>query len=187
MSEEIWRDIAGFEGIYEVSNHGRVRSVARSVPVICTVQRSYARHVRERILRGGKGRMGHLSVTLWREHIKTLASVHVLVLEAFVGPRPEGHYGCHIDGRPENNRLSNLYWGTPAQNSADKLRHGTHRQGSEIPWSKFTEADVARIRSLKGRVSQSKLAVEYGVRQGHISRVMNGRQWRHVAMHTAEA
>ena len=187
MTQEIWRSVAGFDGIYEISNAGRVRSVPRVVAVSGSVLRPYVRRVRERILRASPGEYGHLSVTLWREHVKTIARVHVLVLEAFVGPRPEGLYGCHDDGCASNNHLANLYWGTPKQNAADRVRHGTHQQGSQIPWAKFTEADVARIRSLKGRVSQSKLAAEYGVRQGHISRVMNGRQWRHVSMNTAEA
>lgn len=52
--------------------------------------------------------------------------VHHLVLEAFVGPMPEGHEGCHRDGDRTNNHLGNLYWGTRAENVRDAIEHGTH-------------------------------------------------------------
>jgi hypothetical protein len=54
---------------------------------------------------------------LWHVHI------HVLVLTTFVGPRPDGHEGCHNNGEPSDNRLVNLRWDTPCANQADKLVH----------------------------------------------------------------
>lgn len=55
-------------------------------------------------------------------------AMHTMVLEAFVGPRPVGLYGCHNDGDPANNRLTNLRWDTPASNTADKVMHGRDPQ-----------------------------------------------------------
>lgn len=179
---EQWKEISGFGGYYEVSDAGGVRSTARRVRVNCGARATYERPVAARLLRAAEGAGGYPSVTLWKEHCGHQKRVHVLVLEAFIGPRPKGLYACHRDGRPQNNRLDNLYWGTPTQNAADKRRHGTHLQGSAIGWAKLSEADVRHIRSLKGRVTQSVIARQYGTRQGHISRVMNGKQWRHVPL-----
>jgi hypothetical protein len=70
-------------------------------------------------------RDGYSHVAISRQaHGKTLWKIHALVLTTFVGPRPEGMYGCHIDGDPSNNHVSNLYWGTPTQNVHDMIRHG---------------------------------------------------------------
>jgi len=57
--------------------------------------------------------------------------LHPLILEAFVGPRPEGMIACHWDDNPANNRLSNLRWATPSDNMFDRIRNGRHRQASQ--------------------------------------------------------
>lgn len=183
---ERWKAVVGFEGIYEVSNLGRVRSLERRIFISASARsQGYWRRQRARLLQPAPDDKGYQHLTLWKDHESRQTAVHVLVLEAFVGPRPVGSYGCHRNGNPRTNKLDNLYWGTPTENSADKRRHGTHRQGSAIPWARLTEADVRRIRSLKGKVSQQKLASEYGVRQNQISRVMNGQRWRHIPSTTA--
>ena len=57
--------------------------------------------------------------------------VHRLVLEAFVGPRPEGMVARHLNGDPGDNRLENLAWGTQSENNYDKVRHGTHHNANK--------------------------------------------------------
>jgi hypothetical protein len=57
--------------------------------------------------------------------------VHILVLEAFVGPRPDGAYGLHWDDDPSNNRVENLRWGTPSENMYDKVRNGRHHNAEK--------------------------------------------------------
>lgn len=52
--------------------------------------------------------------------------IHVVILTTFVGPRPSGMEGCHINGDPADNRLENLRWDTHASNMQDAIRHGTH-------------------------------------------------------------
>lgn len=110
---EIWRDIVGYEGSYEVSNCGLVRSWVsgnglgkRSSPVLLS-------------LHGMTG--GYVAATLRGKS----CLVHRLVLEAFQGPCPVGMEGCHKDGNSANNRLDNLRWDTPTNNHADKVAHGT--------------------------------------------------------------
>lgn len=115
---ERWKDVVGFEGFYEVSNQGRVRSVDR--------EDSRGRFWPAQILAPGAQPSGHLSVSLSRDGKRTMRKVHRLVLAAFVGPCPEGMEGLHSDDDPTNNTLPNLRWGTRGENLLDSVRNGRH-------------------------------------------------------------
>lgn len=121
---ERWLPVVGFEDLYEVSDHGQVRSLPRRA------RNRYSSWIRpSQIIRPYSLRQGHRVVNLVpHEGVKHIrkACVHVLVLEAFVGPRPEGYDGCHNDGDPTNNHLSNLRWDTRSANSYDCVKHGNH-------------------------------------------------------------
>ena len=114
IESESWRAVVGYEGIYEVSSLGRVRSLDR------IDARGWKR--RQVILCPGLVR-GYYRVVL---HNKTGATkkVHRLVLEAFCGPCPAGFETRHRDGCWTNNHLFNLQWGSKAENLADKIKHG---------------------------------------------------------------
>lgn len=125
---EDWRAVVGFEGSYEVSNLGRVRSLDRTriyqrfdqgAKRMVTVTRLHKGHV----LRPGTTKSGHQLVVLKRGSGGQY--VHSLVLAAFVGPRPDGSECCHGDGDPTNNRVENLRWDTRLANVQDMIRHGT--------------------------------------------------------------
>jgi hypothetical protein len=119
---ERWRPVVGFEGQYEVSDQGRVRSLARVIVQKASGYRpACLKPIKERILRPGPQKGGHLTVALGRGNSKL---VHVLVLEAFVGPRPEGREGCHGPGGTQDNRLSNLRWDTRSANVLDAVSWG---------------------------------------------------------------
>ena len=127
MSEE-WRAIPGYEGLYEVSSEGRVRSLDRVIS--CTRSDSagpFGRDLQGRELKQSTDRTGRLSVNLSRNGRARKRRVHTLVAEAFVGPRPEGLEVCHGDGDPSNNRVSNLRYGTASENWADRKLHGTDK------------------------------------------------------------
>lgn len=117
---EVWKSIPGHEGRYEVSDLGRVRSLPQTT--------SDGRRLASKVLCGRPQRSGHLSVPLTSAGTCRNALVHRLVLIAFVGPPPLGMHALHSDGNPANNRLSNLRWGTPSENSFDAVRHGVHPQ-----------------------------------------------------------
>ena len=122
---EQWRDISGWEGFYQVSNLGRVKSLARTIPV---TRRGWGpRRIRERVLmQQALPRYGHRLVTLQRTGVIQTLLVHRLVLTAFVGPCPTGMQCCHFPDRdPANNRLENLRWGTGVENMQDAREHGT--------------------------------------------------------------
>lgn len=116
-----WRPISGYEGYYEVSNKGIVRSLDRDVEhaVSGVVRR------RGRVIKLKPHKDGYRMVTLHKEGRRKNRMVHQIVLEAFVGPCPPGQQTCHNNGDPSDNRLENLRWDTPKANVADKRRHGT--------------------------------------------------------------
>jgi hypothetical protein len=118
---EAWLPVPGYEGVYEVSDLGRVRSVDRTV----TGRAGSPRPLRGKILRPYMSR-GYEIIQLARFGRREYRPVHRLVLLAYVGPPPLGHEACHGDGDRVNNRLANLRWGTKSENMQDKLLHGTN-------------------------------------------------------------
>jgi endogenous inhibitor of DNA gyrase (YacG/DUF329 family) len=110
---EQWLPVLGYEGLYEVSGHGRVKAMPRS---------STGRG--EHLLRQHIRRHRYLSVRLYNNAgTARRMTVHRLVLEAFIGPCPAGKECCHRDGDAQNNTPSNLYWGTHTENMRDLARH----------------------------------------------------------------
>lgn len=161
MMEE-WRRVIGFEGLYEVSSSGRVRN-----------------H-RGRIMALPKNQDGYLRLSLCREGLRKDALVHHLVLEAFIGPRPDGMQACHSDGSRDNNIVGNLRWDTQTSNQRDRILHGTHTRGERCGTSRFTEAQVRLIRSLKGVFSNTELARIFGCSKSGIGLVQARISWRHL-------
>lgn len=170
MSAERWLPVVGWEGVYEVSDNGRVRSLTR--------------HEGQQIVHGRIKRPrlceGYPRVSLCKGGKQRSAFVHRLVLAAFVGPCPEGQQCRHLDGNPRNNCLPNLAWGTPYENAQDRVRHGTATalKGEATPAAKLTEADVVVIRASTD--TNRALATRYGVDPSTISLARSGRRWRHL-------
>jgi hypothetical protein len=154
MTEQ-WRPVPGFEGSYEVSDHGRVRSVDRLVPY----RDGNHRRRKGQILAGRLDPDGRPTVSL-RKSPPYRARVQRLVLEAFVGPAPEGTVCCHNDGDPTNNRLSNLRWDTMTANQLDAVRHGTHWNARKTQCSKGHPlvGDHVRLRLRDGSIRRDCLA-----------------------------
>lgn len=125
MKEE-WKNIYGFEGIYQVSNLGRVKSIARYV----TAKFGSRRLNKERILKAAKDTDGYYRVVLYLDGNKFTKKVHRIVAEAFVIGRFEGAVVNQKDENKGNNHADNLEWVTHAEN----MRYGTKsiRQGKKL-------------------------------------------------------
>lgn len=108
-------------------------------------------------------------------------SVHQLVLEAFIGPRPPKFHCCHGDGVKTNNALANLRWGTASENTQDRVRHGTMVCGEKSPKALLTERQVLKIIEMAGvGFSTNELARIFAVTHSAICWIMSGRSWRHL-------
>ncbi|WP_044476437.1 NUMOD4 motif-containing HNH endonuclease [Rhodococcus aetherivorans] len=127
---EAWRPVAGYEGIYEVSNRGSVRSLARNV--VRRDGNSYP--IRGRMLKQTPTSTGHLCVDLYNGNGRAdrkMCRVHRLVAEAFLGPCPVGMEVCHENGNARDNRVENLRYDTRRSNILDKVRHGRDHNASK--------------------------------------------------------
>lgn len=121
---EQWRTIPGREGLYEVSDHGTVRSLPR------TVARTdgHVQGVPGRVLKPYALPSGHQVVTLWRGNERAKCLVHRLVALAFIGQPEPGQEVCHTNGDPADNHVTNLRWGTRSENVLDEVHAGRHWQ-----------------------------------------------------------
>lgn len=109
--------------------------------------------------------------------------IHVLVLEAFDRPRPQGMVCRHLDGDKLNNDISNLKWGTESENRYDSVRHGTHTVpvGEAHPKAKLTADDVRVIRRrFSDGDNNCQIAAEYCVSHQSIQAIRTGKNWRSV-------
>lgn len=182
---EKWLPVVGYEGSYEVSDAGRVRSLDRierhtkRIPRHVTV----VRRLKGRLLRPGMKGDGHVTVCLGRK--SGSLQVHFLVLTAFVGPCPDGMECLHGNGIPDDNRLTNLSWGTRTQNLLDAVEHGDKLVGERQWNSKLKNSDIPTIRSLLGSVSYSELGRRYGVNEATIRQIKDGKAWKHIPQEKA--
>lgn len=107
--------------------------------------------------------------------------VHRLILEAFVGPRPEGMECRHLNGNSFDNRIDNLKWGTPAENTEDKKAHGRIAMGNQSPIAKLSPdkvREIIRIRDLG--TPWLEIALLFGVHQRTARRAYKRKTWQHV-------
>jgi hypothetical protein len=166
-THEVWKPIPGFEGIYEVSNLGRIAVMKNG----------------ERFIRKPNTATHYLSISFKKrkgEKTQTSANIHKLVAEAFIGPRPPGCVIRHIDGNRYNNSTGNLCYGTKNENVFDSIRHGTQR-GENNGRSVINEACVRAIRLLlEVGVTQTRIANEIGVCVSTVNAIKTGRNWKHV-------
>jgi len=165
-----WRPVIGYEGRYEVSDHGAVRSLSNY-----------------RSSSGGQlspwtNNKGYQYVTLRSPGGgKKSHAVHRLVLKAFVELRPSGKQVAHGDGDPANNRASNLRWATSKENIDDRTRHGRTARGEENAASKLDRHAVKTIKRMKdcgfSAYETARLAC---VNPSTIDRIWAGETWKHV-------
>lgn len=173
---EAWLPVVGWEEFYEVSDLGRVRSLPRrvrtgygwrtlggNVVVLCS---------------SGEGQR-RVQMNLSAHGVKKTRRVHQLVMEAFVGPCPDGMEVRHLDGDDGNNVLTNLAYGTHQENEADKISHGTIVRGNRHVNAVLCEYHARIIYGLKGVIPRSKLAKAFGVTVTVIRGIHLGHRWRH--------
>lgn len=175
--DEEWRQVPG-QDLYEVSDHGNVRSWRAQTRKAGGALRAETPHLMaaHNSRRDGKG---YLSVGLPRPGGGYATHpIHRLVMAAFVGPRPPGLEIAHLNGNPRDNRLVNLRYVTHAENESHKLSHGTRASGEQVNGSRLLGWQVAEIRYLASKgVTQAKIANLFDMTSGHASNIITGRIW----------
>jgi hypothetical protein len=140
IGAELWRDIPGYEGAYQVSILGNVRSLTREITQKGRWGKYFTRILKGKNLRPGQyNKSGHVSVVLGRG--TNGMQVHKLVMITFVGERPANADIRHLDGNPKNNRLDNLAYGTRTENILDVFEQGK-------AWRNTTKAQAQKVKGL---------------------------------------
>lgn len=177
MEREIWKDCVGYEGLYQVSSFGRVASLDR-----CILSKRNNEMVKIRV----KGKImkpskcnGGMMLHFWKDGISSKpVKVHNLVLEAFVGKRPEGYQACHFPDRShENNRLDNLRWDTSANNQRDKLYHGTDNRGEKCCSAKITNDTAVKIKKMLLNNSVKDISNNLNISKHVVRNIKYGLAW----------
>ena len=174
---ETWKAVVGFEGLYEVSDAGRVRSLPRKV---LSVNRWGPTTVSlpGKMLTLLTSYHGYYKVLLSKQGKATNKLVGTLVAEAFIGKRPPGLLVLHSDGNAKNNAVSNLRYGTQQDNMQDSIKHGTRPNGAGHYASKLTVEAVKHIRS--SDKSNAELARLYVVATSAVRLARIGKTWKQV-------
>jgi len=180
--EEVWRPVDGYEGLYEVSNLGRVRTL----PKIWYNGKNHATKQSKPsvLLKGSVTIYGYACVQLSKNGRVHGKMVHRLVADAFLPKTKDKNQVNHIDGNKINNKLQNLEWCTAKENTDHAIKIGlkVSKKGEGSTCCKLSEADVIRIRELygTGKYRQGALAEEFGVSRSNINNIVNRYTWTHI-------
>jgi hypothetical protein len=170
---ERWKSVVGFEGRYDVSDMGNVRTYFCSRALTPSPTR---------LMKLGNKRKGYYAVNLMKDGKPHHRFVHRLVAEAFCDPSDAGgRLVLHANDNPLDNRAENLRWGTSLENSRDAMRNGRYRKGEGAPAAKITDDQARRILSFRvAGMTQSAIAREFGITQSAVSAICSGKTWGHI-------
>lgn len=174
-NQEVWKDVIDYEGIYQVSNLGRLKSLSR-----------YIKHWRggflkskEIIKKPFKSKSGYLITELSKNASKSKFLIHRLVAEAFIPNPEEKPQVNHINGIKTDNRVENLEWNTRSENIKHADSKGLRNlKGVNNSGAKLSEKEVIEIRKSKNSISY--LAFNYNVGTTCIKKIINKVTWKHV-------
>ncbi len=161
--KEEWRDIEGYEGLYQVSSEGRVKSLERNV----VKGKGGLYKIEEKVLKSGKGTWGYLIVKLYKDEKKKNHRIHRLVASAFLDNPNNLPQVNHKDENRTNNRVENLEWCSPQYN----INYGTRTEKTQIPILQFS-LDGEFIKKWD---SLTQVERELGFRKGHIGKCCKGK------------
>lgn len=163
--------ITGYEGLYDVSNLGRVRSYHNF---------GFKRRDNPRMMNPTKERYGYLQLTLCKNTVHEQIKVHQIVARAFLPPNPGGMQIDHVNGVKTDNRVDNLEWVTPKENTLRSVKTGLKPKGERHWRHKLTKLQVDEIRSLykTGNYTHRSLGEIFGVSHSVVGNVIRNQTWR---------
>lgn len=164
MTEQ-WKDVAGYEGLYQVSNLGRIRN-------------------RKKAILSQRDCHGYLRVSLCKNNSYKHFRTHILVLQTFGRKKKAGEECRHMDGTRKNNKISNLQWGTRKENMQDQKDHKTLAMGERSGKSKLRNEDIAYIRKHYvwrcQHYGSYALGRMFKTRASNIMAIINNVTWKHL-------
>lgn len=173
----VWHAVVGYEGLYEVSDAGAVRSLDRVV----RQPNGGVRLQPAKPMRISTNPKGYPQLSLTKDGVGAKFSVHRLVLEAFVGLRPAGMECLHGDGVKTNNTLANIRWGTNPENVADKQMHGTQVRGEKCARAKLTPQRIEHLCELRAAGHTTRaIGALMDIAGSTVSKILLGRRWQHL-------
>ena len=167
---EVWKDVVGYEGYYQVSNLGRVKSLKR-------------KHMRTtKILKNNVSKRGYQRVILCKNNAEKHKSIHRLVALTFILNPENKRTVNHINGFKTDNQVINLEWATSKENMQHAYDNGliTGLKGEKHNCAKLTGNDVRQIRELVSYKSKVSVAKIFNVTVGTISHISLYRTWKHI-------
>lgn len=175
---EIWKDIKGFEGYYQASSYGRIRSCDRYI----TEKTGKVNFLKSRILKNNIGDDGYYKVVLQKYGKAYYFRVCRLIAQTFLensGNKPQVN---HIDGNKLNDHVTNLEWNTVQENITHSIQSGLKPVGENSFNAKLKETDIIRIRYLYDNKinNQNELARMYNVTQVNIGQIVRRKSWKHI-------
>ena len=175
-NKEIWKSIPGYEGIYEVSSYGNVKSLDRKITNSIGTTRLY----KGKILKKNNDRYGYPVCKLWKNSKGKNHTIHRLVAITFIENDDDKLLVNHIDGNKTNNHISNLEWCTNSENDLHAYRLGLRstRKGEKSNFAKLTTKKVEKIKELKRKgMTQRKISKLFHVSESTVSQIINGQRW----------
>ena len=178
MNQEKWKAIKGYEGLYEVSDLGNIRSIGRYTPArsgSCKFQKGMVRKLSFIPKR-------YVCATLSKEGVPRTFDIHRLVAKAFI-PNPDNLPEVdHKDNNKHNNRVDNLQWISRLGNAQKAVASGLQPRGDRCSNAVATEEIVLKIRKLYATTVPSQLKLEkmFGISRGAIWYIVNRKTWRHI-------
>lgn len=166
--KEIWKDIPNYEGHYQISNFGRVKSLDRYI-ISKNGRRIFKKGSIQKLQNNGNG---YIYKQFKKDGKYKNYYIHNLVMLVFVGERPNNYFVCHIDGDKNNNRLDNLKYDTPHQNNIDQFRHNGNGIKNTLPLNKVLE-----IRKMSKEKSIKEICDELKLDEWVVSRIKNNENY----------
>jgi len=171
---EIWKQVVGYEGFYEVSNLGNIKSITRDVNTKGSKKRRHTGKPLKKIL----GSTGYLCAHLSKFNQSRPMGIHRLVAHAFIGPQLTGYHTMHLDGDRTNNNIKNLRYGSPTCNAAFKVDDGTISRGIKRYNAKLSESKVKNIRELATqKIPYKHIAEKYNIGITTVCAVVKRQNW----------
>jgi hypothetical protein len=181
MKNEIWKSIPKTCGRYEISNMGRIRSYLKQGR-----RRFYVANIPQRFIHLSEDKNGYSICRLWYPGGPKSVKVHQIVLNVFVGPKPQGFECRHLNDIKSDNRKDNLKWGTRYENQViDGGGRKIIGKGEQNPAAILKEKTVRNIKhthKIYPQATHQEIADLYGLGRRNVSRIISGERWKHVSI-----